>query len=115
MTTTKTPHGDVVLVTLGNSPKKAQVHRDDLERVKAAGYTGAWFLNGCNGYSYVRTGRSDLVGRLESVARIIAEAKPGQIVKYRDGDRLNLRRDNLYLGSGRSKARRWTEATEELR
>ena len=42
-------------------------------------------------------------GHLFTPARVLLEAGPGQIVKYRDGDRTNLRRDNLYLASGPAK------------
>lgn len=40
-----------------------------------------------------------------SVARVLVDAEPGEIVKYRDGNPLNLRLENLVKVKGPSKRR----------
>lgn len=52
------------------------------------------------GAAYVR---ASLGGRKIMVARFVAQARRGQIVRYRDGDHLNLRPGNLLLESGRGR------------
>lgn len=65
----------------------------------------AWILNCSNAnkpqWSYVRT---TIPGSgLRSVAQLIAQAPSGSGVSYRDGNPLNLRRENLEIHAGRSK------------
>lgn len=97
---------EIVLIPLGKSGKHAKAYRSDIERIREDGYTGAWFLNdNGSGSLYVRTARHGLRGTIISVCRLIADAVPGRVVKYRDGDRLNLCRDNLYFEDGFSKDR----------
>jgi hypothetical protein len=63
-----------------------------------------WTLNAAgNGHAYVRAARTRATGHLFTPARVLLEAGRGQIVRYRDGDTTNLRRDNLYLASGAAK------------
>lgn len=61
-----------------------------------AGMSGHfWLGHGARGIGYVEgklSGHGDQV-----IARLIARAGVGQQVAYRDGDRLNLRPDNLVL------------------
>jgi hypothetical protein len=64
-----------------------------------------WNLSRKGGKGYVRCGLTDRYGNLMTPARFIVEAEKNQIVKYRDGNALNLRDDNLYLASGWAKAR----------
>lgn len=85
-------------VALTNSPGHfVRVALEDLRRLEGRGLGGAWFLNGNGGRSrFVRTRRAGS-RHLVQVARLITEAGPGEIVRYRDGDRLNLTRENLAL------------------
>jgi hypothetical protein len=55
------------------------------------------------GCAYVRCPHPTASGSLVTVARVLMGARRGQNVKYRDGDRTNLRRDNLYLVGGPAK------------
>lgn len=81
----------------------ALVDSRDLRDLEERGVTGAWFLadNG-QGLPYVRAkGRTNLI----TVARAIAQAGPDEQVRYRNGNRLDLRRSNL-LVTPRERGRR---------
>lgn len=76
----------------------------DFDRIVASGIAPRWVLNEAfPGFYYVRCYQPDVAGKLGLVARHVLQAGQGQVVKYRDGDRLNLRRSNLYLTTGRAK------------
>ncbi|MDK9726195.1 MAG: HNH endonuclease [Sterolibacteriaceae bacterium MAG5] len=91
----------IVLVQLGNKPALAKLLRDDFEAMQAAGFTDQWFVNdNGTGNAYVRCTGADIRGGIATVARLIMEPPKGFQVRYRDGDRLNLRRDNLKLQKG---------------
>lgn len=76
----------------------------DFDRIVDSGIAPRWVLNEAfPGFYYVRCYQPDVAGKLGLVARHVLEAGRGQVVKYRDGDRLNLRRSNLYLTTGRAK------------
>jgi hypothetical protein len=68
----------------------------DFDRLMDIGMSPAWFTNG-GGYVRAEAPASFGVPNLVQVARVIMEPPPGCIVKYRDGDRLNLRRSNLLV------------------
>ncbi|ATC32510.2 hypothetical protein CA606_09200 [Caulobacter vibrioides] len=91
--------GACAYVPVTNSPGHyVRVDLGDLRRLEGRGQAGAWFLNGNDRRpGYVRTQNGPGKGRLRQVARLITEAGPGEIVRYRDGDRLNLTRANLSL------------------
>lgn len=91
--------GGCAFVPVTNSPGHfVRVDLEDLRRLEAQGQAGAWFLNGNDHRPrYVRTQNGPGKGRLHQVARLITQAGPGEIVRYRDGDRLNLTRANLSL------------------
>ena len=86
---------DLVQVPLGRSGLEATVDYDDYQELLALGLSPNWCLTGGNVVT-----RKD--GNLLTVARIIVDAQPGEIVAYSDGDRTNLRRGNLVLKSGYS-------------
>lgn len=69
---------------------------DAYEELMQAGMSGHFWLNhGVRGIDYVR---ARLPGHgIQVIARLIAKAGFGEQVTYRDGDRLNLRPDNLLL------------------
>lgn len=68
----------------------------DLDRIHSLGISMAWFRNG-GGYVRAQAPARLGIPNLVTVARIIMGPLPDMVVKYRDGDRLNLRRKNLYL------------------
>jgi len=71
------------------------------QAVQEAGATGAWYLNS-NGHggSYVRTHAGET---LLMPARIIAGAKARSVVRYVNGDPLDLRPENIILQRGAAK------------
>lgn len=69
--------------------------------VQDAGATGAWCLNdNGSGNSYVRC---NAAGTLLMPARIIAGAKARSVIRYVNGDPLDLRPENIVLRKGASK------------
>ncbi len=71
------------------------------QAVQDAGATGAWCLNGNgHGTSYVRTAAA---GTMLMPARIIAGAKARSVVRYVNGDPLDLRPENIVLRKGAAK------------
>jgi len=93
-------------VALAETDQRVTLYAHDLERVLAAGWSPFW--------SYTRTGKPGsrrryvLVNarnpkdgqRTLTVARLVAEAGKRQVVRYVDGDTLNLRRENLLVQKG---------------
>ena len=106
----------IVLVPLAGTGQKAKLFPKDYEALIAQGLTTRWCLNH-NGKDqhYVRCNLPQRVpGRatLVCVARLIIGAAPGRQVRYRDGDRLNLRSDNIRLCKGRSPSPMITEPSK---
>ncbi|MGN6383168.1 MAG: hypothetical protein ACTHMK_11265 [Dyella sp.] len=96
-------------VGLSGTKERAKLLAEDLDRIVAAGYSLLW--------SFTATGRNRRYVLLQAinpkgrkrtltVARLITKAGRGQIVKYLDGDRLNLLPENLLVAEGIS----WTPA-----
>lgn len=102
--TTDTDGEAVVLIPLANHNEPAKLFRDDFDRLMAEGCSDQWMLNSNGqGHAYVRVGNSNVAGQLESVARLVFNAGNGVVVKHYDGDRLNLRSDNLMTEKGYAK------------
>lgn len=94
-------------VPLGNAPDAfAVIDKHSYDTLISEGLTGPWFLNGNGtGRSYVRIavpveGRRSGTNLL--VARLILGAEPGTVVRYANGDRLDLRFVNLAWRKGKS-------------
>lgn len=98
------PHPDTVLVRLANKDAAARIHQQDLNVLVAGGWSVRWLYNASGpGPAYVRCTNSKVKGNLQTVARLILNASKGQVVRYLDGDHLNLCRDNLYLAKGNAR------------
>lgn len=84
-----------IAVPLANSALRATLYIEDYNRLIREGLSPYWSLdfNKKNGQGYVRAAAKD--GRKVAVARLIADAGPREQVRYRNRDRLNLRRENL--------------------
>lgn len=82
----------VLLVPLANSDKVAKVFPEDYDRLIARGFSPNWCWN-------VRTVKvSDWKHNTPRVARLIMDVEgPAFHVRHRDGDPLNIRRDNLIV------------------
>ncbi|MCX5518077.1 hypothetical protein OSH10_06490 [Kaistia defluvii] len=76
------------------------------QRVLDSGLTGMWFTNS-NGHGrrYVRTATAGSRGTLTLIARVIMDAGPGEVIRYANGDSLDLRVMNLLSMRGRAKRR----------
>ncbi len=98
-------HGQpIVLVPLANHPKLARIDAKDFEMLLAEGYSDQWNFNRVGqAYGYVRCKNEKVKGGLSTVARLVLGAGKKQVVHYRDGDRLNLCRSNLFITKGNAK------------
>ncbi|MCE7031726.1 hypothetical protein LY625_03685 [Lysobacter sp. GX 14042] len=90
------------LVPVANLNDSAIIYADDLTRLVADGVSLNWQLNS-NGSaelarSYVKVSLPGKDGRV--VARLVYGARPKEQVRYRNGNRLDLRRPNLTTASG---------------
>jgi hypothetical protein len=97
----------LVHVALANTDQRATLHAEDFHRWLDAGFSRYWSFVSTGGQNqYVLANARSPTNSLRSltVARWIAKAGRGQLVSYADGDRLNLRRDNLELVRGPAKA-----------
>lgn len=102
----------IVLVPIANSPRSARIRVEDYRRItEDLGYSKCWqYNNKGRANSYVRLGLMahqrgagdwglPVLPTHIPVARLVLNAAPGMVVRYRDGDRLNLVADNLYVQS----------------
>lgn len=80
----------------GETPNEAVVDLDDFQSLMGMGLSVSWRISS----GYVVAPSSNALGGYVSVARVLTDAGPGQIVRYIDGDRFNLRRSNLALEEG---------------
>lgn len=101
----------------------ALVAAADYERVQRSGARGSWLLNECGGgRSYVRVSAPRRRGGLSLLmpARIIVGAGPKTVVRYVNGNPLDLRPENLSWHRGWAKrcdeeaAARGLERPEEM-
>lgn len=77
----------------------ATVTDHDYRRIKATGIDSPWYLNrNDRGQKYVRIGVPDGKGgtTLVMAARLVTDAGPRSTVYFRNGDRLDLRPENLH-------------------
>ncbi|MBA2077048.1 hypothetical protein [Rhodanobacter sp. PCA2] len=94
-------------VAMANTDQRATLYAEDLDRLLVAGWSQHWSWCKTNPrFRYVLAYARTPAGKQRSItiARLIAGAGKGQVVEYIDGDRSNLRRDNLRIvrGSGRT-------------
>lgn len=95
----------IVLVPLANHPEPAIIDADDFDALMKAGVSDQWFLNdNGSGYCYVRC-CAKMGDNLMTLARLIRCPAVGRVIRYGDGNRLNLRRANLGVSRGNAKSR----------
>jgi hypothetical protein len=99
-TYTRDADGDPIAVVPLARGGDAIVDADVLEDLLQRGVTLNWTFNLSGGgeFAYVRTRTASR--NLVTVAREVIGARPREIVRYRNGDRRDLRRRNLYVSSG---------------
>ncbi len=107
--TTDADGQQLVHVALANTDQRATMYADDYRRWLTAGFSRHWsFVSTGGRFRYVLASvRSPSNSKRSlTVARWIAGAGKGEQVRHVDGDRLNLRSENLTLvkGAGASKA-----------
>lgn len=89
-----------ILVPLAHSQLFAVLLAEDFDRLKADGLSCNWGLNhnkrGGQAYVCVTVKGANTV----NVARLITGARWKQAVRYRSGNRLDLRPSNLYVTNG---------------
>jgi hypothetical protein len=84
---------EVVKVPLGRTDKVCYVYKDDRDFLRRLGLSMNWNISP---QGYV-TAPAKASNGYVMVARIIMNVGPGQQVRYRDGDGLNLRTGNLHI------------------
>lgn len=90
-------------VPLAKGEQRATLYAEDYRRLMEAGWSPCWAMTSTGGkFRYVLVWARNPKGNPRSltVARLVAEVGKGQLVSYADGDRLNLRRDNLMVRKG---------------
>lgn len=99
ITFTTDPDGtEIALVPIGKREgRAAEIHAADLQELDRQGVSRCWYFKTASGRGYVNAHDPDHLGGNRTIARLITGAGRGQSVKYRDGNRLNLRRSNLCL------------------
>lgn len=88
----------VVTVPLGKDAKHGEctLDKSDMDKLLAMGISTNWTLNNGNVTASGKSSNNHVL-----VARAITGASFGERVRYIDGNKLNLRRDNLELASGK--------------
>lgn len=76
----------------------ATISRVDLAELTRDGVSLNWYLKVARGNGYVCAYDAAHLGGNQTIARRLLGAGRYEAVSYRDGDRTNLRRENLYLG-----------------
>ena len=94
------PNGDHLRDAKGDfvadKSREAVLSLDDYRELLLLGVRPNWCLTGGNVMSRGKNGVRILV------ARVLLDAKPGQVVRFQDDNRLDLRRGNLSLAAGYS-------------
>lgn len=94
-----------VRVPIGRSGERfAEIWADDWEFLRRLGTPGNWNCAGDKGHVTVCAPRAS--GNHIAVGRILLNAGPGETVRYRDRNPLNLKRENLQLVKGGWSCRR---------
>lgn len=81
------------LVPLGpSSDYVATIWKEDYDFLMRLGLSPAWLPLNVGRYVYTSTKKNKIF-----IARVLLDAKPGHVVRYRDNDPWNLKRENLIL------------------
>jgi hypothetical protein len=94
---------ELIKVPLGRTDKHCYVYKEDREFLRRLGLSMNWNVSP---QGYVTAACSNSSNGYVLVARILMNAGRGQQVKYKDGDALNLRTENLYVTQSKGALRR---------
>lgn len=97
----------LVFVPVFGADALAVVDAADFDRLRWLGVPDQWHLQRGGGFGYVAC---RVAGRCTLVARLLLEAPPSRIVRYRNGNRLDLRMANLVCDWRRGAGTRDTRA-----
>src|SRR5689334_10295659 len=92
---------ETVKIPLKGSGQRAELHKQDFDALMALGVSPNWLSTDTTN-NQVKTSHR---GKYISIARLIMDAGKSQAVKYLDGDRTNLKRENLTIIPGAAKSR----------
>lgn len=94
--------GAIVRVPIRRHPGVfATLDAEDWQRWIATGHSPALYINdNGTGTYYVRAKRYDVAGGTVNLSREIMQPGVGRVVRYHDGDYLNLTKGNLYVEEG---------------
>jgi hypothetical protein len=86
----------LVSIRLGRNGEKGEaiIDCDDFELLMGLGMSSTW---NCLPAGYVLASAGRAKGGNVGVARVLLDCGPNQSVRYRDGNKFNLRRSNLEL------------------
>lgn len=108
----QTDRAGIAIVTIPVSNKQCTLFEDDFNALISLGLSPLWSYDKGKGVvAWLKRWR-----RWGSLARIVVDAAPGTNVIFKDGNKLNLRRDNLITtdhkrGGSRLRYRDGIEAT----
>jgi hypothetical protein len=106
----------IVGVTLSNRPVTAWLYVEDYARVLKLYPSSAWSLTGdSKGHTYVRVRGAGKSQPSIYIARLIAGDHERTAVQFKDGNSLNLRRNNLFHAPGGGKRRKTLRGRAALR
>ncbi len=89
---------DIALVPLADQKGPVKVLKEDFDQLVSRGYSDQWVLSKSGrGRTYIRVRSPHVAGGNALVSRLITGARCGQVVRYLDGNKLNLRADNLIV------------------
>lgn len=84
--------------------RHALANAADYDRLRAEGIGGAWYVNDDGkGRDYVRTAVTGAKGKQIMVGRAILRLGLGEVVRFINGNRLDLRRSNVFVTRGKAK------------
>lgn len=104
--TTDNAGRELAHVPLANREERATLYAEDYRRLMAGEWSPCWQLTNVGWkfpYVLVRALNPKGKHRTLTVARLVAQVGKGQRVSYADGNRLNLRRDNLLIHEGHAR------------
>jgi hypothetical protein len=106
------PSGNFLSIPLSNSGETATVCAEDFQSIILEHGDAPWLLNsnGSGRYAYVRMWSSSL-RNIFSVARAVIGDNRRAVARYRNGDRTDLRRENVWPESRKKHIARVTGAT----
>jgi len=99
--TTAADGKEIVIVPLQGDGEAAIVDAADFDKLLDAGVSTQWTAAGRKGSPrYVRCAVNGQRGNAVQISRLITGAGQGQMVRYRNGNTYDLRRDNLVVTLG---------------